>query len=272
MTEQLANSSTTTLNGGIDNAVTSLTVTNGTLFPSAGNFRILIDSELILVGARSGNSLSSLTRGIEGTSAASHSNGANVTHLLTKAGLDQYLAELPLLAAMVPATSLPGSPINGQRAILTDSTTAPTYLWEFIYDSAISDANKWVCVGGAPAYVLVDTEEGSSTTGSWQNLATDGPSFTVPRAGIYLADFCAYVKNTNVGSLNQTGVAIGNGTPAAPVAQKFADVAGHYDTTSGRVRFPTLSASDVLKVRYHLSAGTGTWRGRTISVMPVRVA
>lgn len=94
MAEQLANSATTTLSAAITSAgATTATVTNGSLFPSSGNFRILIDTELILVGARSGNNLSSMTRGIEGTTAATHSNGATVTHLLTKGSLDQYLFE-----------------------------------------------------------------------------------------------------------------------------------------------------------------------------------
>src|SRR6266498_3931144 len=91
MTEQLANNAASTLNGGIDNVVTSLVVANGTVFPASGNFRILIDTELILVGARSGNTLSSLTRGIEATTATSHSNGVAVTHVLTTAGLLQFI-------------------------------------------------------------------------------------------------------------------------------------------------------------------------------------
>jgi hypothetical protein len=84
--EALANNAVTTLNGAINNSVTSLTVTNGALFPSTGRFRILIDSEIILVGARSGNSFTSLTRGAEGTTAASHANSANVYQIITAGG------------------------------------------------------------------------------------------------------------------------------------------------------------------------------------------
>jgi hypothetical protein len=93
MAEQLANRASSTLNGAIDNVVTSLTVANGTVFPASGNFRIVIDSEIIIVGARAGNVLSSLTRGAEGTAAASHANAAAVDHYLTKGGLDAYLKD-----------------------------------------------------------------------------------------------------------------------------------------------------------------------------------
>ena len=81
--EQLTNNCTDTLNGTIASGVTSLVVTTGTCFPTSGRFRILIDTELIIVDARSGTTLSSLTRGAEGTSAASHTSGATVTEFLT---------------------------------------------------------------------------------------------------------------------------------------------------------------------------------------------
>jgi len=91
--EQFANNASSALNGAINNSVTSLVVTSASGFPVAGNFRILIDSELILVGAISGSTLSSLTRGVEGTSAANHSNGATVTHVLTSAAIQQFRAD-----------------------------------------------------------------------------------------------------------------------------------------------------------------------------------
>lgn len=65
----------------------------GAAFPSSGNFRIIIDSELILVGARAGDVLSSLTRGIEGTTGAAHSGGASVKQIITAAGLKQYIQD-----------------------------------------------------------------------------------------------------------------------------------------------------------------------------------
>jgi hypothetical protein len=89
MAEQYANVLTAnpTLSAGIDNVVTSLTVTDGSTYPAGGDFRVRIDNEIIVVGARSGVTLSSLTRGAEGTTAASHSFGAEVKHELTAASL-----------------------------------------------------------------------------------------------------------------------------------------------------------------------------------------
>ena len=58
-----------------------------------GDFRIRIESELILVGARSSDTLSSLTRGIEGTSQVMHLTGENVELVLTAAGLARWSGE-----------------------------------------------------------------------------------------------------------------------------------------------------------------------------------
>jgi hypothetical protein len=90
MTELFANSATSTLNGAINNAVTSLTVTSAALFPTSGNFRILIDSEIMLVTAVAG-AVFTVERGAEGTTAASHLNLAPVTCIVTAGALNAFV-------------------------------------------------------------------------------------------------------------------------------------------------------------------------------------
>src|SRR5262249_27141793 len=80
------NGPSSTLSGSLTDSATSLTVANGSVFPT-GSFRIRIDSETILVGSRSGNTLNNLTRGAEGTTAATHSGGAvNLLSTITAGG------------------------------------------------------------------------------------------------------------------------------------------------------------------------------------------
>lgn len=81
--ESVANNIITTLNGAITNSATTLTLTSAPANMPTARFRLLIDSEIIIVGTRSGTSCSGLTRGAEGTTAASHSSGATVTHSFT---------------------------------------------------------------------------------------------------------------------------------------------------------------------------------------------
>jgi hypothetical protein len=87
--ELFANSSSSTLNGAITNSQTTVTVTAAASFPTSGNFRILIDSEILLVTAVGGN-VFTVTRGIENTVAASHLTAAPVTGILTAGALSQY--------------------------------------------------------------------------------------------------------------------------------------------------------------------------------------
>jgi hypothetical protein len=68
---------TSTLSSSINTSVTSLTMASSTSFPTSGT--VLIDNELITYTGNSGGTLSGLTRGASGTTAASHSSGATVT-------------------------------------------------------------------------------------------------------------------------------------------------------------------------------------------------
>jgi len=68
---------TSTLSSSINTSVTSLTMASSSSFPSSGT--VLIDNELISYTGNSGGTLSGLTRGASGTTAASHSSGDTVT-------------------------------------------------------------------------------------------------------------------------------------------------------------------------------------------------
>lgn len=87
-TEQFSNNATSTLNGAISGVATTLTVTSAAPYPVGPQFRILIDTEIMLVTGVAGP-VFTVTRGAEGTSAAAHSNGASVRHVLTAGALEQ---------------------------------------------------------------------------------------------------------------------------------------------------------------------------------------
>ena len=74
---QQAGQFTSTLSSGINASVTSLTMASSTSFPSSGT--VIIGTELITYTSNSGGTLSGLTRGASGTTAATHSSGATVT-------------------------------------------------------------------------------------------------------------------------------------------------------------------------------------------------
>lgn len=90
--EQFANNAATTLSAACTNVATSISVTSSTPFPTAtngGQFRVLIGTELLIVTAISGTTWT-VTRGAEGTTAAAHSSGDAVTHIITRDSLYQF--------------------------------------------------------------------------------------------------------------------------------------------------------------------------------------
>lgn len=117
--DRYTNNAQTTLNGAINNSTQTVTVTDASTFPSDGIFDIIIDSEIITVpaGGVSGNTFSSCTRGAGGTSAASHSNGATVTHIQTSRAVDQRFLDQISVGAYA---SLPSENKAGRLYIPTD--------------------------------------------------------------------------------------------------------------------------------------------------------
>lgn len=123
MSELYTNDPGTTLNGTITSGVTSLTVTSATGFPGSGTFRIRIDDEIMIVTAVSSN-VFTVTRGAEGTSAASHTSGATINHLLTAGALDAIRAEICKTGL---AASRPAGGKAGDLYISTDTKVLSIY-------------------------------------------------------------------------------------------------------------------------------------------------
>lgn len=85
----------TTLNGSINASATAITLTDGSSFPSGTKpFVLVIDrgtatEEKIICTSRTGNNLTVLQRGYDGSSGQSHSSGAYIEHILDAYTVDQ---------------------------------------------------------------------------------------------------------------------------------------------------------------------------------------
>src|ERR1700744_5996876 len=97
--EKYTNAVATTLNGGITSSTTSVTLTDASTWP-AGNFRVIVDSEIMYCTSRSSNVLT-VVRGQEGTTAASHADLTAAVHGLTAGFLNQYRLDLLAAAAII---------------------------------------------------------------------------------------------------------------------------------------------------------------------------
>lgn len=121
--EQFANAASTTLNGAINSSVTSITVTAATGFPAAAQYRVIIDSEVLLVTAGAGTTTWTVTRGAEGTTAAGHSDLAPVTHILTAGALAQYRADL------FQTGGYSSRPAAGKSGVVYQANDAVMFAW-----------------------------------------------------------------------------------------------------------------------------------------------
>jgi hypothetical protein len=85
--------SSSTLNGGIDNIVTTITVASTSTFTTSG--AIWIDGEYITYSGKTATDFTGCVRGADGTTAASHSNGALVVQATAFPGWGEGFPSAP---------------------------------------------------------------------------------------------------------------------------------------------------------------------------------
>jgi len=189
-----------------------------------------------------------------------------------------YVCVRPTTAAPTPwatsvalgyGTTLPASPYNGQEFVLVDSTTNPSYQWRLRFNANSTSAYKWEFVGGAPVNGYVGTTESSAAAG-WTDLATIGPSFTLPRAGDYLFAF-ETTMTCSIANWPHVGLSLSGAAPA--IEALASNNAAMYQTASSTWRkIAGLAASTAVKLMYHPNGASVTFLYRTLNVQPVRVA
>lgn len=122
MAEQVKNFGTTVLSGGIDASTATVVVLDGSVFPASGNFRVVVDSEIMLCTSRTGNTLT-VTRGAESSTAASHLDAAPIAHILTAGSLLTYIQEQSIQTVVAGRgvsvdVSSPKNPIVNMNGII----------------------------------------------------------------------------------------------------------------------------------------------------------
>lgn len=141
-TETLKNNATTTLDGAINDSVTSVTVSDGSVFPSEGDFRVIVDDEIMLVTARSGNTLT-VVRASESTVGAAHNSGDDITQILTEEAVEQYIKQTAQPLHQHSPSLRIYDPADGSLAVVADFT------WVNQGSSTAADVNGFILFKGA---------------------------------------------------------------------------------------------------------------------------
>ena len=133
---------------------------------ASGGFYMVIDpglstEEKVFIGSRSGSSLSSITRGVDGTTAASHSAGATCYPVFTAVDADQANAVAAALTTKGDLLVTTGSALN-RLGVGTDGQA-------LVASAAATNGVTWAAAGTA-GYVL--TSQGAGTALTWATAAS----------------------------------------------------------------------------------------------------
>jgi len=130
---------TTTLNGGITSGDTSIVLTSASAYTASG--AIKIDSEIIYYSSKSVNTLTVSTRGADGTSAASHANGATVRMVAISRMHQIHNDEIIALCTKLgtgSSTAITNSVMAGTAAGVSSWTATPTIDRQYVAPSALA--------------------------------------------------------------------------------------------------------------------------------------
>lgn len=169
--------------------------------------------------------------------------------------------------------ALPGSPTDGQEIFFQNAAMAAVgVIWHLRYRSA-GGTYKWEHVGGPPHYQNVATDSSRGTTATtYGDLATTGPTVTVPLAGEYWVDVsCEAYPWAGTQSLFMS-YAIG-ASAAVDADAAYSDFAVAIGKPLWRKKFKTFTAGQVLLAKYK---GTGNpleknFSNRFLAITPIRV-
>ena len=166
------------------------------------------------------------------------------------------------------AAGPPGSPTTGDMWIATAVDSNGTS-WAFQYDST-QTTYKWIFIGGPAVEVMVDTSE-TSVSGTYADLATVGPSFTLARGGDYIIEQGVQVN----GSVSlRIGTSYSIGASAAQVADETSTVnaaAGGELHAYRSQRKLGIAAASAIVMKYKTNAATATFAYRFLKFTPIRI-
>lgn len=169
-----------------------------------------------------------------------------------------------------PVTSLPTTDLYVGRRVIYVADAANGVYWDLV----LTDPNAtypWSALGPVPLVGEVTTAQ-SLTNGTYSDLATVGPSVTLPLAGDYDVYVEAVHSSVAAGYFSAMSYAIG-GTGASDA--DMAEVQHSANTDSrwpiSRTRRKTGLTAVTLTAKYRNSSVSVTYSNRVIRASPVRV-
>jgi hypothetical protein len=176
-----------------------------------------------------------------------------------------------------PVTSLPSSPADGDMCVFAADATNGIY-WLLRYRAGSASAYKWEYLGGEELFaeVLGSLPGEGTTSASYTNLATVGPSITTPLAGDYKVEVGGH--GYQVGGAGLDNYLISYAIGATPASDDDAVIFYGGGPTTGatlsrRRRKNGLGAGAAIVSKYKTepSGAQFYFLNRFLSIKPIRV-
>jgi len=255
--ERYANNVTTTLAASAASGDATISVTSSSGFPSLGNFRVVIDSEILLVTSVSGATFT-VTRGVEGTTAAAHASGAALGLVLTSLSL-QAVAPHPCQGRLTLTSGAPvtTSDVTGSTVYFTPYGGNRLLLW---------NGNDWELYGfaevsvAAPALYFCPFDIFASSPAAPSNNA----SLSVNRW-----DGGSQTTYNIIAASNATPIVITTGTANILANGDLVGINGCVGNTAPNNQIWTVANISGPQFQLAGSTGNGTWTsGGTVYKVP----
>ncbi len=236
MAEQFANYAENELDGALTDVATSFDVTDGSVLPATGTFRLKCEDEIMLVTARSSNTLT-VTRGQEGTTAVAHDSATAIKPILTAAGLTEFKANI-LALALVGANAL--------GALSLD-------FWDVSSPSALA-------IGGAASTLALNlSRTGQTTTVKGAFQVDQAAAFTGASTYANATGYISFVGGIGLTGVATTGlIRFPGGDTTAIVAKNNAQTLDH--------TILTITAGDGLTFGHATITGSMVFTGASTQI------
>jgi hypothetical protein len=170
---------------------------------------------------------------------------------------------------------LPTAPQEGQVVTLqTPAMAALGIRWRMRYNASSASIYKWEYTGGAHWGASASAARSVTNTGTYQAVATDPMSITVPCAGDYFVEIGGRTLN-GVALVTWLNYSIAGVAPAddnrAVVSQQGSAVTAEVIGSTKSIA-TVVAANTALSEISKVSGGTGTVQLRFMNLIPIRLA